>query len=145
MKAYEVINKLKGTTVTLDEIKKWSYMNRVYPCALDGGLELNCEYPNALYRLVDRVCCKDVEGDCDKCLDIYFDSEVEFEESECPGCGWYASEDYYFDPDVCLCSYNHHCGNPADGVQDWTDGAEYWTEKWKCPVCGEVFEIECSN
>jgi predicted RNA-binding Zn-ribbon protein involved in translation (DUF1610 family) len=55
--------------------------------------------------------------------------EVEY---NCPNCNWYTEDNY----DNCLGSYNHH--------SDW-NGGEYWTERWNCPRCGEVFEIEASN
>lgn len=74
MKIYEKINELKGTDATCEIIKNWMYMNRITPCALQDGLELDCEYPNQMDDLAMKL-CNDTEMDCYECLNRFLDSE----------------------------------------------------------------------
>jgi hypothetical protein len=54
---------------------------------------------------------------------------------KCPVCFWDTSCVDYPD-ESCLGVSNHTYGY---------DGAEYWTEHWKCPRCGTKFDTEDSN
>lgn len=78
MKVYELMNQLKGTDATVDQIKSWSYMNRVSPCILDEGLDLDegVEYPEVLRKTQEKI-CNECGHDCYKCLDTFFIAEVE--------------------------------------------------------------------
>lgn len=79
MQVYEKLNQLKGTTATLDEIKSWSYMNRIPPCELAQGLELDGEYPQELADIAGKVCVR-VGMDCNLCLDQFFVEEFSIKE-----------------------------------------------------------------
>ena len=76
MQVYEKLNQLKDTAATLEQIKAWSYMNRITPCELEQGLELDCEYPQALVEAQERVCAR-VGMDCMECLEQFFVEEME--------------------------------------------------------------------
>ena len=76
MKVYELLNKLKGTNSNLEQIKQWSYMNRIPPCNLEDGLELDCEFPESLNRLIDEVCAKSKHCQAE-CLETFFEMEVD--------------------------------------------------------------------
>ena len=78
MKVYQLLNQLKGTNATLEQIKSWSYMNRITPCILEDGMELDCEYPEALNRLQGELCSK-ITNCYPDCLDTFFELEVEQE------------------------------------------------------------------
>ena len=80
MKVYELINQLKGTSATLEQIKKWSYMNRIEPCALEDGLDLDCEYPQVLADAALKSCAE--KTDCYVCLNTFFDTEIEEQSDE---------------------------------------------------------------
>lgn len=71
MQVYEKLNHLKGTVATLEQIKSWSYMNRIIPCELAEGLGLDCEYPQELADVAEKVCVR-VGMDCDLCLEQFF-------------------------------------------------------------------------
>jgi hypothetical protein len=75
VKVFEYINQLKGTNASIDTIKDWSYNNRIPPCSLQEGLELEAEYPKVLTDKTNEI-CKQVEMDCYKCLDVFFESEI---------------------------------------------------------------------
>ena len=75
MKVFELINELKGTDATLEQIKEWSYMNRIPPCGLEEGLELDCKLPKVLHELRSEVCSE--TGKCyPDCLNKFFDMEI---------------------------------------------------------------------
>jgi len=76
MKVYELINQLKGTSATLQEIKDWSYMNRILPCELKEGLELDCEYPKILSKAAVKICLKTKNCYTD-CLNTFFEMELD--------------------------------------------------------------------
>ena len=81
MKVFELINQLKGTTATLEKIKEWSYVNRIPPCGLEEGLELDCEFPNSLNILRNNLCA--VTDSCyPDCLNTFFGLEVGDEENK---------------------------------------------------------------
>ena len=77
MKVWEKINELKGTNATLQEIKTWSYMNRVCPLMLEDGLELEQDFPPELDALIDVAC--DTYPNCNACYDGFFSQELEKE------------------------------------------------------------------
>lgn len=55
-------------------------------------------------------------------------------EYRCPNCYWEPGEDYL--SDNYLGPTNVHFGY---------EGGHYWTEHWKCPICGTKFEFDTSN
>jgi hypothetical protein len=75
-KVYEYLNKLKGTNETAEHIKNWAYDNRAICCCLEDFLELDCKYPKTLKTKAKQI-CKEVKGDCRKCLDTFFVCNVE--------------------------------------------------------------------
>ncbi len=77
MKVWQALNLLKGTNATLEQIKQWSYMNRILPCELEEGLELDYPMPIELTRLQQEICARVGLGRCyPECLNLYFDSEI---------------------------------------------------------------------
>jgi hypothetical protein len=70
------MNELKGTNATLEQIKNWSYMNRIPPCGLEEGMELeDGQFPEILHKVRESVCEK-IQADCYKCLDVFFEEEI---------------------------------------------------------------------
>jgi rubredoxin len=53
---------------------------------------------------------------------------------KCPNCNWNPEEHLAFEH--CLGSYDHHSD---------CNGGRYWIERWKCSICGEVFDFDTSN
>ena len=78
MQVWEKINELKGANATLKTIKDWSYMNRIPPCELEEGLELDCAYPEQLNEIQKNLCGK-ISKCYPECLDTFFEQEVEGE------------------------------------------------------------------
>ncbi|HZK84870.1 MAG TPA: hypothetical protein VFC58_09370 [Desulfosporosinus sp.] len=76
MKVFELINQLKGTTATLEQIKEWSYMNRISPCVLKDGLELDCEYPESLVKACEKVCSQVGLSCYPDCWNTFFEMEI---------------------------------------------------------------------
>ncbi len=77
MKAWEMINALKGTDANRDEIRDWALMNKIIPCDFKYELELEegQEYPKVLKDLSDASDCAGIT--CNQCLEKFLDSEVE--------------------------------------------------------------------
>jgi len=58
----------------------------------------------------------------------------------CPNCGW----SVYEDPEYENCEVLNERTDTA-GQMDHGGLALEWTERWTCPVCGTVFELENSS
>lgn len=58
MKVYELLNKLKGTNSTLEQISNWFYMNRIYPYDIikNNALKLDVKIilPNKLIKILKK-------------------------------------------------------------------------------------------
>ena len=77
MKVYEYINQLKGTNATLEQIKTWSYMNRVCPIDFrepENGLELENGIPEKFDYFIRLWCNK--TANCQECYDRFFELEM---------------------------------------------------------------------
>ena len=61
----------------------------------------------------------------------FYESEKD-SENNCPNCYWEVDDSY---DENCLSSSKFYYG---------FDGYISWTDKWKCPRCGEVFDMDCS-
>ena len=76
MKVWEYLNKLKGTCATLEQIKSWSYMNKVAPCDFrepENGLELENGLDESFDGFIDQWCKK---VDCEQCYREFFELEL---------------------------------------------------------------------
>jgi hypothetical protein len=74
MKAWELINSLKGTTASKEQIANWSLMNKVCPVEFETELDLDCEYPAQL-RAAARKACDRNKCD-DECLEMFLGADV---------------------------------------------------------------------
>jgi len=77
MKAWQMINKLKVTESTKEQLEKWMHDNKLCPAELGNELELleGC-YPACLYKNAKAMCDK-AGIDCDTCHGPFLDSEIE--------------------------------------------------------------------
>ncbi len=68
--------------------------------------------------------------------------ENEFNEWECPFCGWSTEND-----DLCenMVACTPLVPNVAVSMNTGPWNARDWIETWKCPECLQIFEVENSN
>ena len=75
MKVYELMNQLKGTEATKEQIASWQYMNRICPVQLTAEeLEIEKKFPEALSEIAEKLCSMNECGH--ECLDKFLESEV---------------------------------------------------------------------
>ena len=75
MKVWELINEIKGTNASQDEILNWMVMNKI--CPLDVGEQLEEGYQTELENMAYKQCDKIPTGGCGTaCYREYLDLEV---------------------------------------------------------------------